>query len=315
MTYGPYKLKAANSAIREGNYISQDPQGTAWMSQPSDFPTDITILFVHLITHFADGTPVSNDNGVYNHHVFVVDKSKTPVAHIGCAGIPIPIMPINSIMGNSAEATSELASGGLNLTTRPDTGNYVGKGHKMMIQLDLVNYNNKTENVYVTMDMSYIEGKGKGIWEIAQHLIPVGACAAVNGGGVSALMPPEDKKKWTLKDDSFVMRDTGKLIYIRGHMHGTSPFAWFAEYSRAILDGSVNMVFSLNGKQICDSRTEYNAPAVGEGQAGTQPSGNHHGGLNGGMMSGISICMNETAYKKGDKLSIAANYDLDLHPL
>ena len=63
------------------------------------------------------------------------------------------------------------------------------------------------------------------------------------------------------------------------------------------VDGSVNMVFCLNGKQICDSRTEYNATAVGENnQAGAQPDGHSHGGLNGGMMSGISICMNETAY-------------------
>ena len=66
------------------------------------------------------------------------------------------------------------------------------------------------------------------------------------------------------------------------------------------------MVFSLNGKQICDSRTEYKAPAIGEiSQAGAAK----------GMMSGISICMNGTEYKKGDKLTIAASYDLDLHPL
>jgi len=69
------------------------------------------------------------------------------------------------------------------------------------------------------------------------------------------------------------------------------------------------MVFRLNGKVICDSRTEYNAAAVGEN------IGQGHAGMNGGMMSGISICMNDTVYKKGDKLSITANYDLDLHPL
>jgi len=270
------------------------------MSIASDFPTDITILNVHLTTHFADGTPISNANGVYDHHVFVVDTSKTPVAHIGCAGTTIPIMPINSIMGNSAEAMDGLASGGVNLTTRPVTGNYVGKGHNLTIQMDLVNYNNKTENVYLTIDMSYTEGRAKGIWEIAQHLIPVGICAAANGGGLSALIPPTDQQKWTQDDDGFIMRDTGKLIYVRGHMH----------------DGSVNMLFKLNGKPICDSRTEYNAPVVGDdGKAGPQPGGHLHGGMNDGMMSGISICMNGTDYKKGDRLSITANYDLDLHPL
>jgi hypothetical protein len=82
------------------------------------------------------------------------------------------------------------------------------------------------------------------------------------------------------------------------------------------VDGSVNMVFSLNGKQICDSRTEYNAPAVGvNSQAGAKAGGHSHGGMEDGMMGGITICMNGTDYKKGDKLSIAANYDVDLHPL
>jgi hypothetical protein len=228
MTYGPYKLKAANTTKREGNYLSQDPQGTSWMSIASDFPTDITILNVHMTTHFADNTPISNANGVYNHHVFVIDSSRSPEAHIGCAGSQTPIMPINAIMGNSAEAMGDLASGGVNLTTRPVTGNYIGKGHTVTIQIDLVNYNNKTEEVYLTIDMSYVDGREKGIWEIAIHLIPVGICAAEKAG-IDALLPPKDRKKWTLEDDGLIMRDNGKLIYVRGHMHGTSPFAKLTE--------------------------------------------------------------------------------------
>jgi len=204
------------------------------------------------------------------------------------------------ILGNSAEAMGDMASGGVNLTTRPVTGIYIGKDHTVTIQLDLVNYNNKTEEIYITLDMSYVDGREKGIWEIAQHLVPVGICTALTGAGIDALIPPKDRTKWALEDDGLVMQDDGKLIYLRGHMH----------------DGSVNMVFGLNGKQICDSRTEYNAAAVGENsQAGAQPGGHSHGGINGGMMGGITICMNGTDYKKGDKLSIAANYDLDLHPL
>jgi hypothetical protein len=74
------------------------------------------------------------------------------------------------------------------------------------------------------------------------------------------------------------------------------------------------MVFDLNGKQICDSRTEYNAAAVGSKPA-ADAGHSHGGGMDGGMMGGITLCANVTDYKKGDKLSIAANYDLGLHPL
>lgn len=306
MTYGPYQLKAANSTKRVGNFFSLDPQGTGWMNLASDFPTDITILNSHMTIHFADGTPISNSNGVYDHHAFVIDSSRAPEAHIGCAGSKTPIMPISSIMGNSAEAMGDAAQGGFGLTTRPITGNYVGKGHTVALQLDLVNYNNRTEEVYITADMSYVAGREKGIWETAVHLVPVGICKGIGG-----LAPPKGAQKWTLADDGFRMQDNGKLMYVRGHMHGKSlPRRLPAALTGA--DGSINMVFDLNGKQICDSRTEYNAAAVGSKPA---EGGHSHGGMDEAMMGGISICANGTDYKKGDKLSIAANYDLGLHPL
>jgi hypothetical protein len=224
MTYGPYKLKAANSTKREGNFFSLDPQGSSWINLAADFPTDVTILIGNMTIHFADGTPISNANGVYDHHAFVIDSSRTPEAHIGCVSGKIPIMPINSIMGNSADVMGAVAQSGLNLTVRPITGNYVGKGHAVALQGDLVNYNNKTEEVYLTADITYVDGRAKGIWETAVHLVPVGICAAGGGAGLNALVPPKGAKKWTLKDDGFTMQDNGKLMYVRGHMHGTYLF-------------------------------------------------------------------------------------------
>jgi hypothetical protein len=223
MTYGPFKLRAAGSKKKEGNFFSLDPQGTAWINVATDFPTDITILNSHFSIHFQDGTLISNANGVYDHHAFVIDSSKAPEVHIGCSGSKTPIMPIPSLMGSSAEAMDDTAQGGVNLTTRPITGNYIGKGHAIVLQGDLVNYNNKTEEVYMTAEMSYVEGRARGIWEISTHLVPVGICAAQKGAGLAALAPPPNAKKWTLKDDGFEMRDTRKLMYVRGHMHGKYP--------------------------------------------------------------------------------------------
>jgi hypothetical protein len=221
LTYGPFKLKAANSKKKEGNFFSLDPQGTSWINVAKDFPTDITILNSHFSIHFQDGTLISNANGVYDHHAFVIDSSKAPEAHIGCAGSKIPIMPVPSLMGSSAEAMDDTAQGGVNLKIRPTTGNYIGKGHTIVLQGDLVNYNNKTEEVYMTAEMSYVDGREKGIWEISTHLVPVGICG-VQKGGLAALAPPPNVKKWTLKDDGLEMKDNGKLMYVRGHMHGKS---------------------------------------------------------------------------------------------
>jgi hypothetical protein len=67
MTYGPYKLRAAGSKARAGNFISLDPQGTGWAYMASDFPTDITVLRALLSIGYDDGTKIGNANGVYNH--------------------------------------------------------------------------------------------------------------------------------------------------------------------------------------------------------------------------------------------------------
>jgi hypothetical protein len=67
LKYGPYKLRAAGSKARQGNFISLDPQGTGWAYIASDFPTDITVLQARMSIGYDDGTKIGNANGVYNH--------------------------------------------------------------------------------------------------------------------------------------------------------------------------------------------------------------------------------------------------------
>jgi hypothetical protein len=228
LTYGPFKLKPANSKKREGNFFSLDPQGTSWVGLATDFPNDITLLNGKLNITLADGREISNSRGVYNHHAFFIDGSKGLESSVACAstgasGRAIPIPAFNSVMGNSAESMGDSARGNVNPNVRPTTGNFIGKGHKVIIQVDLVNYNNKTEEVYLTADLSYIEGKAKGFWQQEVYLIPIGACESKYFGlDTLFLRPPQGKKKWTLKGGGLTMQDEGKLMYVRGHMHGIS---------------------------------------------------------------------------------------------
>jgi hypothetical protein len=229
ITYGPFKLKPANSKKREGNFFSLDPQGTSWIGMASDFPSDITLLNGKLNITFADGREISNSRGVYNHHAFFIDGSKGLESSIACgaksaSGKPIPIPAFNSVLGNSAESMGDSARGNVDTNVRPTTGIFIGKGHKVIIQGDLVNYNNKTEEVNMTVDLSYIEGKAKNIWHQEVYLIPLGTCESKYFGmDTLFLRPPQGKKKWTLKGGGLTMQDSGKLMYVRGHMHGTSP--------------------------------------------------------------------------------------------
>jgi hypothetical protein len=120
-------------------------------------------------------------------------------------------------MGSAAD------SGGisLNMTSRPTTGNYIAKGNKILINGDLVNYNNQTKEIYMTADVQYVEGKATGLLETSVHLLPIGLCESRFLGIESMFMkPPKDKKQWSLKGDNLTMKEDGKLVLVRGHLHG-----------------------------------------------------------------------------------------------
>ena len=66
------------------------------------------------------------------------------------------------------------------------------------------------------------------------------------------------------------------------------------------------MVTKLNNQVICDSKAIYKAEAVGN-------TGGKSGGGMSGMLSDMSLCMKSIDVKKGDILSMEANYDMEKH--
>jgi hypothetical protein len=78
------------------------------------------------------------------------------------------------------------------------------------------------------------------------------------------------------------------------------------------------MTFRLNGKDICDSKAEYNASTVGtgHGHGGAAPSAGAPAPSTGdeGMLSGMTGCMEPVSIKKGDEISVEAFYDVEKHP-
>jgi hypothetical protein len=312
-TYGPFKLRGVGGK-RAGNSFSLDPQGTAWNYLASDFPRDITVLEARMKIHFEDGTPISNSAGVYNHHAFFYDITKPMKSNLECEGMPNAMLPaINSISGSAADSGAERPM----TTTRLVTGNYVSDKARVLIMGDLVNYNNDTRDVYMVNDMQYVEGKASGLLETRVHLLSVMTCESIKKGPLGILgglfiRPPTGQKKFSLAGNGLQVKDEGKLLLLRGHMH----------------DGGVNFKFNLNGEEVCDSRAQYNAAAVGgAGGMGGMGGGHAHGGaeskpvapkdgggMTGGMLSDMGACSKYTDVKKGDKISMEAFYDLDLHP-
>jgi Stress up-regulated Nod 19 len=296
MTYGPFKVKGAGTKQREGNFFSLDPQGTGWSYMAGEFPSNITILNARMMITTAEGEEISNKVGIYNHHAFFIDVSKGIRSNLQCGGeSAMKFIPaINSISGSAADSGNPAARPVI--TTRPTTGNFIGADHKVLLTGDLVNYNNETREVYMVSDMSYVEGKAVGILESTVHLVPVGNCEAkglLGPLGLLFMRPPKDQKTWSIKGGGLEVKDDGKLLLVRGHMH----------------DGGVNMVLKLNGELVCDSKAEYNAGAVGGHSSGG------HGDSAEGMLSNMSACSKGINVKKGDQIYMEANYDLEKHPL
>ena len=69
------------------------------------------------------------------------------------------------------------------------------------------------------------------------------------------------------------------------------------------------MLFRINGEEACNSKAEYKAGIVGSHEDGGHGSGGD------GMLSSMSACNSTLTVKKGDKISMEAFYDMELHPL
>lgn len=149
------------------------------------------------------------------------DVSRGMRANIQCKDSKRDIAAVNALMGSSADFTPEsMQIGMLNQPKNMKVGNYLGNTNQLLLQIDLVNYNPEPKNVYVIADLTYKEGKAIGYYETVVHLISVGTCEAKNAflGGLF-VSPPKGKMQWSLKGDTMV-KDDGKILAIRGHMHG-----------------------------------------------------------------------------------------------
>jgi hypothetical protein len=218
--YGPLKLRPPGGRWT-GNMISLDPKGTGFAYMLEGFPANVTLLAPQMYVHLEDGSRISNANKVYNHHTFVYDTARAPRANLLCKNNDRELAAVNAIMGSAADFSPDALNHAIQSMGdgKVKVGNYVETSDKLMMSLDLVNYNPTIQNIYVVADITYLEGKAIGYFETALHLISVGTCETKDLLGNTFIFPPTDKKQWQLKGDTTV-REDGRIMAIRGHMHG-----------------------------------------------------------------------------------------------
>jgi hypothetical protein len=189
--------------VKTGNSYSTDPGGSAWNYLADDLPKDVTILQANATVVYKDGTQIDINNGLYNHHLLVIDVSKsTPTIAIYPSRYGVQPPRMSMIRGSSED------KGGAFFSTKDgmfDSGYYVGKSDRTVMSGDIVNYTNEEKEVYALTDLQYLEGKQPGFMEAVWS---VGQC----DGQIAFVRPPPGQKKFTLKSRSMKVVQDGYFL-------------------------------------------------------------------------------------------------------
>lgn len=149
------------------------------------------------------------------------------------------------------------------------------------VQGELINYSYESKTIYLTLDYEYMNGKYGNDAMVTM--------LSVKGCDMQAGWQPTSKKSVTRSGDFPVYQD-GTIIDLRGHLH----------------DGGTVMELMVNGRSICNSTATH-----GE-KEGTLID---EEGKKWETISKMPLCEEPVKVVRGDKLSMIAYYDTELHPL
>jgi hypothetical protein len=259
-----------------------------------DFPKDVTILDAITSVYDDQMKEIDFNKGLYNHHNVFFDLGGSFPVPLSCGSGWFDMsnykMPVNIFMGGAADTTS-------NHYTSKDgkfnSGYYLGKNSDVLQMIDIVNYNNKTVNVFTISEIEYVPGKPEGLLPANAVSIALGMC---DGSAGMKLMEPmfkgqtaDGKKKFEIAGKDVIIARDGYFLNWHGHMH----------------DGGVAMSAKINGKEVCNSKALYGGP----GHEGTSEKGEKWTTIN-----SMEFCEESIKVSKGDNLTITADFDMSAHP-
>jgi hypothetical protein len=260
-----------------------DPNGIFVEGRITGFCTHCTVLYAKADTYFPNSTRAGVSSGLYNHHIVVLDDKKR--------NLPWYLCDSKSELGAS-ESAGFIVSGvdeAANFFTSPDgsfkSGYWIGeKQNRFIMQAELINYRDKGLSAYITTEIEYVEGSLAGYSDTSVSLLSVTGCKSPD------YHAPHGESEYNVTSPIVHMPNDGYIINAKGHMH----------------DGGVNVVLTLNGKVICESRAIYG----GSGSESVGPDGKPWQ-----TIREMTQCTNAIPVKKGDVIRMLSVYNTNLHPL
>jgi len=235
LKYGPLNLLGKDTSGKPGAALAMDPKGQAGFASISKgLCTKCSILSARFLLTNPDGSAASPANGIYIHH-FVsyatgkAIKNPIPGCEGGFPGMAAPFIDRGEDSGDT-DTIFTTADGVYK------SGFFLNSG-ALNMQYDMVNYNTAAKNIYINLEVEYVEGQeGKD----AGHTLKSVTCQGLIGPKIAASGPSvTSSSPMTVSSDAII-------VWARGHLHA----------------GGEKMEMKLNGKVVCTSLPVYDDKGV-----------------------------------------------------
>ncbi|KAE9966638.1 hypothetical protein BLS_006886 [Venturia inaequalis] len=289
--YGPFEILGAEAA-KKAPMLRMDPGSTTWAKIANGLPVDSTILKTNTSLQLLDGTPADIGAGIYNHHVVMIDQSKSSPVVTTCTNattfqkaITPKTIPMTIFAGTSEDDSSMLFS---NADGTFNSGFWLPKTDKVILMGEIINYRNTSTFVYSVTDIEYVPGKSAGMLDGYTTVLDVAICGGTDAWKMLLPHTATEKKFKAVSQPMTVMQD-GWLIHKGGHLH----------------DGGDVIIMTINGNVVCESKARYGGGSqVLKGEDGKAWE----------TLSSMGECNEPMKLKKGDQVVVEARYDFEAHP-
>lgn len=192
-----------------------DPAGAGYQYIAEDIPRDITVLKSNVTLVYGDGTVADVSNGVYQHHSYITAATKKIPSWFNCGETKMMFESLSP--GSLFIGGAEDKFGGYYTTPTGDlnSGYYISKEDKLVMNLDVINYTPQDKVVYTLNEIEYVPGKPSGLMDATMYVIVPGQCEGqyglINGAG---------KQQFSVTGRAMNVTKDSTILAFRGHLHG-----------------------------------------------------------------------------------------------
>jgi hypothetical protein len=193
------------------NIPFNDPGATMWTSALEGVPKDATYLYAKSSIVFEDGSEAAVNNGVYVHHLGIMDLDYRGGSRLNACPGRNPNTPSPGRLSGASLFTGGAEDKGDTYFTSADgkfnSGYFIGKNDRVMGVAEVINYRNVTQKVHIQLELEYVEGRIPDALPVSAQSISVTGCSM----NIS-FMPKENETSLSLKSQEFPVIQDGFII-------------------------------------------------------------------------------------------------------